>query len=275
VAAISDRAEDVIGFTRLYARYESLRLELQTSKPFPHVIVDESFEETFARRLLQVLPRAACLRDALVSPMETRFADDRIDQHGALIGEAFAALRGPRFVAWLQALFDVPDLHTLADLDGGGLHVSRSGNFSEVHADRNYHRASGTYRRVNALVYMNEYWDASWGGDLELWPRDLSHRVTRIAPLFNRAVFFAVNDTAFHGFAPLRLPADVERRSLATYYYSALAGVGQSRHGHETIFPARHDQQARKRLLLRMRSAYVDIVPASLRAAIRRLRRVS
>ena len=71
------------------------------------------------------------------------------------------------------------------------------------------------------LLYLNEGWSAEWGGDLELWPVDMSVPSKTIAPVFNRTVIFSTTPTSYHGHpAPLACPPDVVRRSLALYYYT-------------------------------------------------------
>ena len=77
------------------------------------------------------------------------------------------------------------------------------------------------YRKLNLLIYLNEEWETSWGGSLELWHPDLSGQFKEIDLQYNRAVLFNI-DNAPHGHPdPLSCPAGESRRSLAFYYYSA------------------------------------------------------
>ena len=60
-----------------------------------------------------------------------------------------------------------------------------------------------------------------WGGNLELWEKDMSKCCVQVPPLFNRAVIFRITDDAFHGHPhPLNTPKEVDRLSLALYYYT-------------------------------------------------------
>lgn len=80
-------------------------------------------------------------------------------------------------------------------------------------------------RRLNALLYLNEDWQESYGGALELWDRDMTHAVTKVLPLANRLVVFATDDDSNHGHPlPLACPPDRTRRSMAWYYYTATSG---------------------------------------------------
>ena len=56
----------------------------------------------------------------------------------------------------------------------------------------------------------------------------------RIAPLGGRCVIFETNDKTWHGHPePLNCPKDVQRRSLALYFYTKEAPKGEA---HTTIY---------------------------------------
>ena len=68
-------------------------------------------------------------------------------------------------------------------------------------------------RRVNVIIYLNESWDDSFGGHLELWNRDMTLKCKEISPLFNRCVVFNTDATSYHGHPePLATPEGVFRR---------------------------------------------------------------
>ena len=86
----------------------------------------------------------------------------------------------------------------------------------------------------------NPDWQPAWGGDLELWDREMRGCAQRIAPVANRCVVFSTTRDSYHGMPdPLRCPDGVTRRSLALYYYSN--GRPESERGpdHSTLWQAR------------------------------------
>jgi hypothetical protein len=137
---------------------------------------------------------------------------------GALVDE----LNSPAFAAWLSTLTGIPGLIPDPMLEGGGMHQTESGGFLNVHADFTMHHYQTRWRRrCNLILYLNDGWQQDWGGDLEFWSRDMRQAEAKIAPLMNRAVVFATDDTSFHGYPdPIRCPAEVTRRSLALYYFT-------------------------------------------------------
>lgn len=77
------------------------------------------------------------------------------------------------------------------------------------------------HRRVNVFVFLNEDWDAAYGGKLELWSKDLKSCGAKISPDIGRFVVFSSTDFSYHGHPhPLTCPQDRSRRSLALYYYT-------------------------------------------------------
>jgi hypothetical protein len=71
------------------------------------------------------------------------------------------------------------------------------------------------------LVYLNPNWIEEWGGNLELWNKNLTEKTHAIAPMFNRAVIFNITDDAYHGHPePLSCPDNQARYSMALYYFT-------------------------------------------------------
>jgi Rps23 Pro-64 3,4-dihydroxylase Tpa1-like proline 4-hydroxylase len=125
---------------------------------------------------------------------------------------------------------------------GGGLHQIRPGGLLEVHADFSYHTKLRLDRRINVLIYLNKDWKEEYGGHFELWDREVTRAVKKILPIFNRCAIFSTTSTSFHGHPlPLACPADRNRKSIATYYYSngRPEETSELTHRHEVAFQER------------------------------------
>ena len=73
------------------------------------------------------------------------------------------------------------------------------------------------------FLYLNEDWDESWGGNLELWDSQLSGKVASYPPTGNTLLVFETGSAHYHGHPhPLTCPEGRSRRSIAAYYYTAL-----------------------------------------------------
>ena len=68
----------------------------------------------------------------------------------------------------------------------------------------------------------------------------MSKCVKSIKPIFNRAVIFSTDDTSYHGHPdPLNCPENIQRRSLAFYYYSNGRSDVKTDFGKGTFFRGR------------------------------------
>ena len=102
-----------------------------------------------------------------------------------------AWLNSATFLDFLEDLTGIQGLIADTRLLGGGLHQIGRGGKLDVHADFNYFEATRLHRRLNVLLYSNDGWNAEWGGQLELWTRDMSYCQRSIDPIYNRMVIFA------------------------------------------------------------------------------------
>jgi Rps23 Pro-64 3,4-dihydroxylase Tpa1-like proline 4-hydroxylase len=66
---------------------------------------------------------------------------------------------------------------------------------------------------------MNHDWKDEYNGHLELWERDYSREVVKIAPVFNRVVIFDIENAPHGHLTPLMVPSNISRYSLALYYF--------------------------------------------------------
>jgi Rps23 Pro-64 3,4-dihydroxylase Tpa1-like proline 4-hydroxylase len=145
-----------------------------------------------------------------------------------------------RFVNFLEKLTGIEGLITDHTLNGGGLHQILRGGKLDIHADYNYHPITQLDRRLNVLVYLNENWHPGWGGNLELWNKDMSSCEKSIEPFFNRVVIFSTNDDSFHGHPdPLECPETESRKSIALYYYTNGRPESERSAPHSTLFKRR------------------------------------
>lgn len=125
------------------------------------------------------------------------------------------------FLRKLEQLTGIASLIPDFSLYGGGMHRMDKGGRLSVHADYNRHPLYPVYRRVNLLIYLNPVWDKSWGGDLQLWDKDMKNMTDSIFPVFNRAVIFNTTPTAYHGHPyELNCPENISRYSIAMYYFT-------------------------------------------------------
>lgn len=159
-------------------------------------------------------------------------------------------LASPEFLDLMSYALDVPGLMADPELVGGGIHETGPRGHLDVHVDFNYIEERDLHRRANILVYMNKNWKPEWGGNIELWDKDVKKCHHSFSPIFNRCVVFATNEISYHGVTAVKCPEGVMRKSFAAYYYTKEAPAGWTGEKHSTIFKARPNERLKKYLLM-------------------------
>lgn len=224
---------------KLNADPHALRGRYQSADPFPHIVIDDLFDDAVLERVLADFPKPEETRwMRFDSPTEKKLG--YYHEHSTItdaVRSFLDALNGFEMLLFLEALTGIEGLIPDPYFGGGGLHQIESGGFLKIHADFNVHPKLKLDRRANMLIYMNKEWREEWGGHLELWDASMTSCRQRIAPLFNRTVVFSTTDTSFHGHPhPLQSPPGVTRKSVSLYYYTAGRPEEERSAPHDTIF---------------------------------------
>lgn len=198
----------------------------QNAEPFPHIALDDFLPTDLLRGLVDEFPSSEGL-DYFDREQERLKFQYHPQDCGPKVRNLLAELNSQAFLTFLSAMTGIKGLISDPYYLGGGLHETKRGGHLGVHADFNIHNKMKLQRRLNLLIYLNDDWDESFGGQLELWDREMKACQKRVAPILGRAVVFSTDLDSFHGHPdPLVCPPERSRRSIATYYYTApLEGV--------------------------------------------------
>ncbi len=154
------------------------------------------------------------------NPLERKFAFNDLSQLDVAFRQFFDEANSPELVGQLGRLAGLENLVPDPTLNGGGLHQIKPGGKLDVHEDYNVHRPMKAYRKLNMITYVNQNWEESYGGELEIWDEAMTKCVKRVLPVFNRTVIFRTDMKSNHGHpTPLTCPEGMTRKSLATYFY--------------------------------------------------------
>lgn len=218
---------------------DTLARQFVEARPFPHVVIDGLFDAAELRRVVAAFPGPDGMEwSRFDSQTEKKlgFHHERSRLPG-VIRQFLYKLNSYEMLDLLERITGIPGLIPDPYFGGGGIHQIVRGGFLKVHADFNVHPKLLLDRRLNVLVYLNEPWEESWGGSLELWDAGLTSAERKIAPYFNRTVIFATSDDSYHGHpSPLQSPEGVTRKSLSLYYYTSSGRASGRTAAHDTIF---------------------------------------
>jgi hypothetical protein len=167
------------------------------------------------------------------------------EQCDAFVRQFFHFMNSQPVLEFLEGLTGIDALLPDPYFNGGGFHETSRGGKLGVHADFRIHERLNVQRRINLLIYLNETWDDSWRGQLELWDRNMTECRVRVSPLWNRCVVFSTDADSWHGHPDeLLTPEHVKRRSVALYYYTASKNVYNEVPNLSTMYQARPTDSA-------------------------------
>jgi Rps23 Pro-64 3,4-dihydroxylase Tpa1-like proline 4-hydroxylase len=192
------------------------------NKPFPYLIVDDFLSTIEARKAARSFPNSdeglwtnyihvnekkyGLNKRALIPPALLNIIDD---------------LQSNSYLKILEKTTSLSGLIADGDLAGAGLHQMHPGGFLNIHSDFLIHPTKKNLKRkLNLILFLSDDWEASYGGELQLWNREMTECVVRIQPKFNRCVMFLTDEYSYHGCPDkLKGPKQFSRKSLALYYY--------------------------------------------------------
>lgn len=208
---------------RLRSRLDVDRASYAAAAPFPHIVLDGVLtSEAFESAVAEFPGREDPFWKGYLHINETKYSNTVPDSWGPTLRAVAEEFCGEEFVDYLVSLTGIEGLESDWSMDGGGLHQTLRGGHLNIHADFSTHHDRDDWaRRVNILLYLNERWDESWGGQLELWDQDMTGKVGTVTPKGNRMLVFTTSLDSFHGHPdPLLCPPDEARRSMALYYFT-------------------------------------------------------
>lgn len=238
--------------------------------PFPHVVIPSMLSVDIVRQIAAEFPQYEPGRFSdPQSRLKTGYQLEKITSPH--INAVINALNSAAFLDFLRALTGikglVPDPYQL----GGGLHETRRGGHLSIHADFNMHPLLKMKQRLNLILFLTEHWDASYGGALELWSKDMQRCEVSVLPVLGTAVIFNTDADSFHGHPdPLTCPDSVTRRSLALYYYTAFEGNTAAQVSRTTNFQVRPGSDDKPDYRTRLREFTRDICPPLIYRALSR-----
>jgi len=222
----------LIDYDKLTAASDQLAEQFRNAQPYPHIVLDDFLPADYVAHLNANFPDISAKKKRGSKHIPVILDDGSEAQLGKewlsserlvplIYRRLYWELNANPFVGILEKITGIEGILVDPHMQGGGVHRTGTGGYLKIHADFNKHPRYGLDRRLNLLIYLNKDWLPEYGGDLELWSKDMQHCVQKIPPVAGRCVIFATNSTSYHGHPhPMSCPADRTRDSIALYYYS-------------------------------------------------------
>jgi 2OG-Fe(II) oxygenase superfamily len=223
-------------YARLALKYKD---QFKSNDPYPHIVLDNFLPADVAKALAQAYPdpndSSVRWKTHANKNVVRKFVEDvsSLSMPMRLLANAVISRQ---CLLFLEALTGIDCLFADPYFIGGGAMATGPGEFLKIHADFNWHHKLQAHRRLNVLLYLAPDWKTEWGGQLELWSKDMTRKV-QIEPIFNRAVIFEVTDDSNHGQPqPLQTPPGVYRRVFSTFYYTTRKTDAEWDEPHFTLY---------------------------------------
>ena len=251
-----------IDFSQIRTIFESAHGSYVSAYPFPHASFTDLFDPDVLRLMEEEFPRPADMAGSFSGEKEGgKYTESDFAKLGPVTQSFVAAANSGTFCSILTQLTGIEGLISDPYLAGGGQHQTATGGRLKVHSDFNVHPTLNLTRQLNMLVYLNENWDESWGGNLELWNRDMTKAEVSISPRIGNVAIFTCSDISFHGLPdPTTCPSDRFRRSLAFYYFTADGNTPEPR---STMWRERPGEDFLSRPSVRVRRAAGQVAQAA------------
>ena len=192
--------------------------------PFPNIVLENFFTNNFLDKVVKNFPNLEKINSSqqYINKNEIKFANNDYINFPDSIKVLFDFMNSNTFLDFLQKITSIEEkLIADKELNGGGLHQIKTGGMLKIHTDFSKHPTLDLDRRINVLIYLNKNWDKTYGGNLELWDREMKLCGKKITPTFNKMVIFSTNDFSNHGHPdPIKSPKNISRKSIALYYFS-------------------------------------------------------
>ena len=172
-------------------------IEYTQAKPFPHIVIDNLFDNDLLDKILSEFPdNIDQIGDNFDNKVEKKLTLNDVNKFSNKTNNFINFLNSKKFINFLQDITDVeekliPDPYLI----GGGLHELKEEGYLNVHADFNLHPTMKLDRRLNILIYLNKNWKNEFGGNLELWDKEMKKCEKKIIPIFNKTVIFSTTSS--------------------------------------------------------------------------------
>lgn len=197
-----------------------LRKQYDSAQPCKHLVMENFFTEEVANALFENFPPIDNLNVKRKSLNEDKSEDYHFERWHPSFSQARKAVSSEEWSKQLERITGIEGLHTTTDALGSGVHQGKNGSYVDVHIDVNMNPKLGLWRRINLLVYLNKNWQPNYGGELELWNKEMTEMVVQVPPSFNTAVIFYTDDNSPHGYKTINVPEGESRKSFYTYFYT-------------------------------------------------------
>lgn len=206
-----------------------------------YLVIDNLLPNELAHNIYSVFPATNQMR-RIKSFREEKYTFKRLEETPNLLKDITFAIQSPEVVRLVEDITLISKQEPDISLYAGGLSSMVKGDFLNPHLDNSHDSHRKRYRTLNLLYYVTPDWKVEYGGNLELWDKNVKKCIT-IPSNFNRLVIMETNRSSWHSVSPVK--HDGKRCCVSNYYFSDISPEGIE-YFNVTSFSARPEQKFRR-----------------------------
>ena len=197
------------------------------AKPFPNIQIKDFLKREYAYKLFKNFPKYEdeqwINHKKFGKNINTKKKANHDERYfPKILKDFFRQANSRQFLLFLETLTGINGLIPDPYFIGGGLHISKTGGYLNIHTDFNWHHKLQLHRRVNVLIYLTPNYKKENQGCLELWNKNRTKKIKEYVPEFNSCIIFNTLANSFHGHpVPVSGNKKLFRRVINLYYYTA------------------------------------------------------
>lgn len=203
--------------------------------------LDNLLPENLALEIYNCFPEKEKMR-MMSSFRERKYTSKNFDQFNSLLSDITFAIQEPKVIRIVEEISGIKNQQADSTLYAGGLSLMDKDSFLNPHIDNSHEQTRSFYRTLNLLYYISPEWKIEYGGNLELWDKEVKENVT-IVSQYNRLVIMETNPWSWHSVSPIVV--DKKRICVSNYYFSPDSPIGRD-YFNVTSFSGRPDQKIRR-----------------------------
>lgn len=235
--------------------------ENKSSFGIGYCFLDNLLDDKFVLELYKAFPKGGEPWREMSSFREKKLTTKQFQEVPKILGDITFALQSDKVLKKVGEIVSINNLSGDETLYAGGLSSMRKGDFLNPHIDNSHDQERKFYRRLNALFYVTPNWKREFGGNLELWNKDVTKSV-EIESLFNRLVIMETNPWSWHSVNKVK-NTNENRCCVSNYYFSEESPTGDEYY-HVTSFAGRPEEP-----LKRLMSKADNVLRSSVRLLIK------
>lgn len=181
-----------------------------------YCFIDDLLPIEIASKIADSFPHFQEMRH-IQSFRENKYTSKNFDKFNPILKDMTFSIQDEIVISLVTEITGIREQIADPTLYAGGLSMMPKGSFLNPHIDNSHDMGRKNYRTLNLLYYASKDWKEEYGGNLELWDKQVKQKVT-IHSKFNRLVLMETNPWSWHSVSKVKV--NLSRNCVSNYYFS-------------------------------------------------------